>query len=92
MYAAESGACHLVQLLLRAGADANAHDAWGKTPLMHVCEYGDALCVVDTLLAAGANAATVDRNGRTAWMYAVDQKAPSTVVARLRGETQDSPP
>ncbi len=52
-------------LLLDAGADPNARDHLGMTPLMWATALSD-VSVVEALLAHGADAAAVDENGHTA--------------------------
>jgi ankyrin repeat protein len=59
--AATPGADSVVQLLLERGADVDARDVNGYTPLMDA----DSLAVVKLLLAAGADATAVDDGGMT---------------------------
>eukprot|EP00953_Heterococcus_sp_UTEX-ZZ885_P022151 12284-Heterococcus_DN1.PRE.1 len=59
--AATHGADSVVQLLLERGADVDARDVNGYTPLMDA----DSLAVVKLLLAAGADATAVDDGGMT---------------------------
>jgi ankyrin repeat protein len=57
--------------LLAAGADPNAVDFEGATPLMYAAEVGT-LELLRALLAAGADVNARDAKGRTALMYAAD--------------------
>jgi len=61
--AASGNNVELVRVLLSAGANANARDADGKTPLHSGSMNAD---VVDALLAAGANIEARTRNGQSA--------------------------
>lgn len=54
-----------VSQLLAAGADVDARDEDGATPLMHAAHAGD-LALVRLLLAAGADVHATDRNAWTA--------------------------
>lgn len=57
-----------VKRLLAAGADPNARDKWGRTPLMWAARYmhtGDRQ-TIPALVGAGAEVNTVDENGATA--------------------------
>ncbi|MBN2181376.1 MAG: ankyrin repeat domain-containing protein [Sedimentisphaerales bacterium] len=55
----------IVRLLIKNGADVNAVDAWGITPLLYavVCRYDD---IVQMLLDHGANPQVKAHNGMTA--------------------------
>ena len=58
------GCVELCTVLLRAGADANAANTWGSTPL-HYAAYGNHLECVRVLLEGGARLDVVDQDGRT---------------------------
>jgi ankyrin repeat protein/uncharacterized protein DUF6438 len=64
--------------LLAAGADPNAVDFKGATPLMYAAEVGT-LELLRALLAAGADVNARDAEGRTALMYAADHCQTETV-------------
>ena len=71
MQAAERGDLQAVKTLLASGADVNAHDQRGWTPLMHASMSLKANAeVVRTLIAAGADVNAKDRVGRTALVWA----------------------
>ncbi len=61
----------VVAHLLAAGADPNAVDFEGATPLMYAAEVGT-MELLRALLAAGADVNAQDAEGRTALMYASD--------------------
>ncbi len=54
----------LVKYLIRRGADINAIDNWGRTPLHYACEYGN-LEIVQCLTANGAKINAKDIDGMT---------------------------
>jgi ankyrin repeat protein len=67
--AVKAGDASRAAQLIAAGADVNAHDAYGATALMNAAHSGD-LEMVETLLAAGAEVDAKDELGWTALMKA----------------------
>ena len=57
----------MADVLIRAGADANAANDFGMTPLSHACTNGSA-ALVELLLKAGANPNTAIATGETPLM------------------------
>jgi hypothetical protein len=80
-----------IRLLLDAGADPNAQDAKGWTPLRHALSkrtpkaQRDAKAAIEMLVAAGADPAAKDANGLTA-AQADAGGAPLTALAELLGD------
>lgn len=80
-HAARVGDADAVKILLERGADPNAKDRNGMTPLMWLAkgpnkwqEHPDAVeCTAIALLSAGANPNTRDSSSRTSAFFAVDQ-------------------
>lgn len=68
----------LIALLLAAGADVNARNAYGQPPLHLAAFYGYEQ-IVDQLLAAGASLRTRNTNG----LFAAQLAATPTLAARL---------
>lgn len=68
----------LIALLLAAGADVNARNAYGQPPL-HLAAYYGYESIVDQLLAAGANLRTRNLHGR----FAAEVAATPALAARL---------
>ncbi len=80
--AARLGRTDLIEPLVRAGADINAYDDRGFTPLI-LAAYNGQIAAVDTLIAQGADACRADRDqGNTAQM-GVAFKGEDAVAARL---------
>lgn len=81
-----------VKATLAAGADPNAPDRLGYTPLMRCATFwADATALIDSLVAAGARVnetyrgENVTAHGRTALMFAcTESSAPENVVALLK--------
>lgn len=75
-------------LLSSPGADVNATDERGNTPLLEAARYGhDDICRV--LIAAGANLKAKDKDGKTALMLAVQGNHDEVVrVLKQAGETE----
>lgn len=77
MIAASDSLDKNVQLLIDAGADVNAKDARGSTPLMHAFQsFKPNLAIARALIGAGANAGTRDPLGLTAKDYAATFEDP----------------
>jgi ankyrin repeat protein len=74
-------------LLSSPGADVNATDERGNTPLLEAARYGhDDICRV--LIAAGANLKAKDKDGKTALMLAVQNNHDDVVrVLKQAGAT-----
>jgi len=82
--AANGGDVRIITALLAHGADANALEPAGYTPLHLVAERGD-LALVELLLAHGADAGARTREGRTP-LQTAESKGHAVVARRLRGE------
>ena len=67
---AKTGTPQSVQAAISQGADVNARDKDGSTPLMSAAQSNESPAVVTTLLKAGAYINTGDKNGVAALMYA----------------------
>lgn len=68
----------LIALLLAAGADVNARNAYGQPPL-HLAAFYGYETIVEQLLAAGANLRTRNLHGR----FAAEVAATPSLAARL---------
>ncbi|TVR52637.1 MAG: ankyrin repeat domain-containing protein [Spirochaetaceae bacterium] len=65
-----SGTADDVRAALRAGADLDARDRYGLTPLMYAARYNRSVEVLRLLLDAGADVNARDSDGNTALMSA----------------------
>lgn len=74
-----------INALLQSGADVNATDDAGYTPLMHACSRRapEALAVVALLLDNGANARAVTPQGYTALYMAIRHQASAYMAEML---------
>jgi ankyrin repeat protein len=72
-HAAREGNSGRIENLIRKGADPNARDAHGQTPLM-IAVYLGRLTAAETLINAGAAVNAEDDMGTTALMSAVDRR------------------
>jgi ankyrin repeat protein len=59
-----------VSMLVEAGADINAHNAFGHTALMVAAMYCEAPDIITALLDAGAETKVKDKKGRMVFDYA----------------------
>ncbi len=85
-YAAENGQIELTDLLVRKGANVNAADDYGLTPL-HTAVVGlyakPNVETVKNLLKAGANVNARDGNRKTPLMIIAESDADDLAIARL---------
>jgi ankyrin repeat protein len=75
--AAWKGHQSIVALLLREGADVNAHnsnDHWGTTPL-HAAAHANQPAIAQMLIEQGANVNAPDMNGKTPLHHTTFHKA-----------------
>jgi ankyrin repeat protein len=87
--ATREGNTDMVKSLLSSpGANVNATDERGSTPLLEAARYGhEDICRV--LIAAGANLKAKDRDGKTALLLAVQGDHDEVVrVLKQAGETE----
>lgn len=78
----------IARVLVEAGADVNAPDVKGVTPLHMIASITsasdhDMLQIIVYLCDHGANRALCDRRGRTAYDVAVDRRQSTTITAAL---------
>lgn len=82
--------------LIEAGADLNATDEFGGTPLFNACMQQDTEAIVTALIARGANPYQRMRDGRSAWELTEDvpdRRAPLALSShRKKGESGWAPP
>ncbi len=74
---------------LIAGADLNARDEYGQTPLMYAASEGEGAGVLDTLLKAGADVNAQTDAGWTALMYAARDAEDLSVPLHLMNAAAD---
>ena len=66
----KTGTPEQVQAAIKAGANVNDRDMFGRTLLMYAAEYNENPAVITTLLNAGAKLDDRDKNGMTPLMHA----------------------
>ncbi len=75
--AAEANSARITKLLLQHGADVNARDAKGQTPLIILADWhGFGLKITQLLIQHGADVDAKDNKGQTALDYAGDPDQP----------------
>lgn len=92
--AASQGATKAVEFLLANGANVNALDADGSTPLRNACSFGKAkgYLVAQQLIAAGANVNIVRSDDRTALKASIDGMNPDLLQLLIdNGAEVDGP-
>ena len=76
-----------VKFLIFFGADVNARNTYGITPLMLAASRNRNPAVVETLINAGADVNAKDQGGRTALMWARKHNKNSAVIDVLVNAT-----
>ena len=72
--AASVGSIEIAELLIAKGADVNAREKGGGTPL-HQATYGDHVEVAELLIVSGANVNAQDDGGYTPTDYSFGETA-----------------
>ena len=72
-----------VRAVIRSGADPNALDKRGETPLMYAAADNSNAAVITILIEAGADINARGKNGMTALMYAAEDNANPAVLTAL---------
>ena len=79
----KTGTLEEVNNAIKAGADINARDKDGKTPLMYAAWNNQNPEVIKVLLEAGADVNARDKNGWTPLMYAAWNENPDVIKVLL---------
>jgi ankyrin repeat protein len=80
---AGSGTVAQVQQAIKAGADVNARDEDGETPLMYAAGYNTNPDVLSVLIKAGADLNARDYEGETPLMFAAENNTNPDVLSVL---------
>jgi ankyrin repeat protein len=80
---ARTGTPQDVQTAINKGADVNARQNGGMTPLMLAAGFNEDPEVATTLLEAGANVDAQNKNGETALMWAAQYNTNPEMIATL---------
>jgi len=80
----------LINLLLKSGAEPNAADGLGRTPL-HIAAIAGRVNIIPILVRAGADTARADQFGNTPLHYAVSAGKLATVQALINAESPQLP-
>ena len=84
--AASVGSREIAELLIAEGADVNAREKGGGTPL-HQATYGDHVEVAELLIASGANVNAQDDGGYSPMDYSFGETA--SLLIKHGGRTKD---
>lgn len=90
-WAIRAGEAEIVDILLRAGANATAQDRLGVTPLYLAAAIGDG-ATIRKLLDAGANANQTEKTGETVLMVATRTGSTDAVRALLEHNANPNTP
>lgn len=83
--AADARQTDIIRFLVSKGADVNAADLKGATPLIKACEgYSDPIQAVETLLELGATPDARDAEGATALMFAASRNYTGAIKSLLK--------
>ena len=71
----ESVEVEVISTCIKAGADVNARNEYGQTPLQLAATYTDSPAVITALIKAGANGAAANDHGKTPFDLAKENDA-----------------
>lgn len=78
----------MAQLLIAKGADVNAKNNWGRTPLHRAAERGSKE-IVELLIVNGANVVTRDKQGKTPLHLAESKEVATLLIADVNARDNE---